>query len=161
MYKADRLPTMTLEIPCNHVIKSHVDEQPPLSIDQFHCHWHLHAPETLPPVDPCLLLLEPHVNCTRGWPAGAINRPTAQECHKLHSPSEIHLRSNVCWRKGEAVTDGVEDEVVDRLLVKSAPRSPHRKVEAIMAEAIMAEVPVVEAEAIMAEATNWQWRRQR
>jgi hypothetical protein len=60
----------------------------------------------------------------------------------------------VCWRKGEAVTDGVEDEVVDRLLVKSAPRSPHRKVEAIMAEAIMAEVPVVEAEAIMAEATN-------
>ena len=87
---------------------------------------------------------------------------------QIDSPSEIHLRSNVCWRKGEAVTDG-EDEVVDRLLVlhssvvKSAPRSPHRKVEAIMAEeevveaimaeAIMAEVHVVKAEATMAEAT--------
>ena len=68
----------------------------------------------------------------------------------------------MCWRKGEAVTDGVEDEVMDRLLVKSAPRSPHRKVEAIMAEeeavetimaeAIMAEVHVV-AETTMAEAT--------
>jgi hypothetical protein len=40
----------------------------------------------------------------------------------------------MCWRKGEAVADGVEDGVVDRLLVKSAPRSPRRKVEAIMAE---------------------------
>ena len=57
----------------------------------------------------------------------------------------------MCWRKGEAVTDGVEDEVVDRLLVKSAPRSPHRKVEAIMAEVhVVAETTM--AEATMAEA---------
>ena len=144
--------TRTLGIPCIHVIKSHVDEQRPLSIDQFHRHWHLHAPETLPPVDPRLLLLEPRVNRTRGRPAGAINRQH-KSCHKLDPPSEIHLRSNMCWRKGEAVADGVEDGVVDRLLVKSAPRSPRRKVEAIMAEATMAEVDV-EAEAIMAEATK-------
>jgi hypothetical protein len=41
--------TRTLGIPCIHVIKSHIDEQRPLSIDQFHRHWHLHAAETLPP----------------------------------------------------------------------------------------------------------------
>jgi hypothetical protein len=77
--------TRTLGIPCIHVIKSHVDEQRPLSIDQFHRHWHLHAPETLPPVDPRLLLLEPRVNRTRGRPAGAINRPTAQELSQARS----------------------------------------------------------------------------
>ena len=58
----------------------------------------------------------------------------------------------MCWRKGEAVADGVEDGVVDRLLVKSAPRSPRRKVEAIMAEEVVVEA-IIMAEAIMAEAT--------
>jgi len=53
----------------------------------------------------------------------------------------------MCWRKGEAVADGVEDGVVDRLLVKSAPRSPRRKVEAIMAEEVVVEATMAEAEA--------------
>ena len=51
----------------------------------------------------------------------------------------------------EVVADKVEDRVVDRLLVKSASRSPRRKVmaeeevvEAIMAEAIMAEPTMAE-----------------
>jgi len=53
----------------------------------------------------------------------------------------------MCWRKGEAVADVVEDGVVDRLLVKSAPRSPRRKVEAIMAEEVVVEATMAEAEA--------------
>ena len=48
------------------------------------------------------------------------------------------------------VADGVVDGVVGRL-VKSAPRSPRRKVEAIMAEEEVVEA--IMAEAITAEAT--------
>jgi hypothetical protein len=66
----------------------------------------------------------------------------------------------MCWRKNEAVADGV----ADRLLVKSAPRSPRRKAEAIMAEEEVVEA--IMAEAIMAlwQKQQWQrctWRRRR
>jgi hypothetical protein len=46
---------------------------------QFHPHWYLTTPESLPPIDPRLLVLEPQKNRTRGRPKGAKNKPTSQE----------------------------------------------------------------------------------
>jgi len=128
--------TRTLGIPCIHVIKSPVDEQRPLSIDQFHRHWHLHTPETFPPVDPRLLLLEPRVNRTRGRPAGAINRPTAQELSQARSTQRDPSSFEYVLEE-EAAEAGVRDGVVDQLLVKLARRSPRLKVQAIMAEEVV------------------------
>jgi len=50
-----------------------------LSLDQFHEQWYLYRPEDLPPVNPRMIVLEPHVvESGRGRPAGATNIPTSQ-----------------------------------------------------------------------------------
>jgi hypothetical protein len=42
--------------------------------------WYLASPESLPPIDPRLLVLEPQKkNRTRARPKGAKNKPTSQE----------------------------------------------------------------------------------
>jgi hypothetical protein len=67
---------------------------------EFHPHWYLTAPETLPPIDPRLLVLEPRIDRPRGRPMGAINRLTSQEqastqetsIHRDPSKFEVILR---------------------------------------------------------------------
>jgi hypothetical protein len=70
----------TMGIPCIHIIKECVDMQRPLSLGQFHEQWYLYRHEDLPPVNPRMIVLEPHVvESGRGRPAGATNIPTSQQ----------------------------------------------------------------------------------
>jgi hypothetical protein len=65
---------------------------------QFHPHWYLTTPESLPPIDPRLLVLEPHKNCTRGRPEGAKNKPTSQE--ELESSTQDTSTHRIASRRG-------------------------------------------------------------
>jgi hypothetical protein len=69
----------TLGIPCIHEIQPYVSAKNALGMAQFHPFWYLTTPESLPPIDPRLLVLEPQKNRTRGRPKGAKNKPTLQE----------------------------------------------------------------------------------
>jgi hypothetical protein len=69
----------TLGIPCIHGIQPYVLAKNTLGMVQFHPHWYLTTPDSLPPIDARLLVLEPQKNRTRGRPRGAKNKPTSQE----------------------------------------------------------------------------------
>lgn len=69
----------TLGIPCIHEIQTYVNAKNTLGMAQFHPHWYITTLESLPPIDPRLLVLEPQRNRTRGRPKGAKNKPTSQE----------------------------------------------------------------------------------
>jgi hypothetical protein len=66
---------------------------------EFHPHWYLTAPETLPPIDPGLLALEPRIDRPHGRPMGAVNRPTSQE---QASTQCWNLTSFRVWRGDDA-----------------------------------------------------------
>ena len=69
----------TLGVPCIHEIQPYVHAKNTFGMAQFHSHWYLATPESLPPIDPRPLVLEPQKNRTRGRPKGAKNKLTSQK----------------------------------------------------------------------------------
>jgi hypothetical protein len=65
--------------PFYYEIQSYVFAKNDLGTAQFHPHRYLASLESLPPIDPLLLLLEPQESRTRGRPKGAKNKPTSKK----------------------------------------------------------------------------------
>ncbi|KAN0085128.1 hypothetical protein V8E54_001595 [Elaphomyces granulatus] len=94
----------TMGIPCIHIIKECVDMQRPLSLSQFHEQWYLYRHEYLPPVNPRMIVLEPHVE------------------DKIRPLVENHRRLKECCRKknhdDEDTGAGVYNLIVDQMASK-------------------------------------------
>ena len=83
---------------------------------QFHPYWYLATPESLPPIDPRLLVLEPQKNCTRGRSKCAKNKPTSQEEASTQDTSTHRIASRFEVTFQKAVVGGVgEDETAAAL----------------------------------------------
>jgi hypothetical protein len=69
--------TRTIGVPCIHIIKAYIDQNRPLSLDQFHPQWSLCPAGEAPPLRMQDLILEPVTVHRRGQPAGALNNVSA------------------------------------------------------------------------------------
>jgi hypothetical protein len=119
---------------------------------QFHPFWYLTGttPESLPPIDPRLLVLEPQKNRTRGRPKGAKNKPTLQEeaitqatamamdsetpdstssTHRIASRFEVTLQEGRSRRRGRGRPrgsrhTGTRGTTCRRIIPESQPNGP-------------------------------------
>jgi hypothetical protein len=92
---------------------------------QFHPHWYLTTPESLSPIDPRLLVLEPQKNRTRGRAKGAKNKPTSEEELEA-STQDTSTHRIASGFEGKAVAGGVpvgEAETAAALKKQLAGRS--------------------------------------
>jgi hypothetical protein len=83
--------TRTVGVPCIHIIKAYIDQNRPLSLDQFHPQWHIYPTGEAPPLRIQDLVLEPVTVRRRGRPAGALNNPlpapTSEDASTHRDPS--------------------------------------------------------------------------
>ncbi|KAJ5082771.1 hypothetical protein N7532_011814 [Penicillium argentinense] len=86
---------ITSGYPCIHVIAKHTEEKQPFSLDDFQPQWHLYRIGNAPPVDPILLIQNPHVIRRRGRPAGCRNnlqsRPIQSSTQESVSTQDIQM----------------------------------------------------------------------